>query len=67
MKNGSMNSDCGYFLDVEGCECSMFSFNEGFDIFCDGRCSSYDGKKICFLKYEYLIFENLWINEFLVA
>lgn len=46
MKNGSMNSDCGYFLDVEGCECSMFSFNEGFDIFCDGRCSSYDGKKI---------------------
>lgn len=48
MKNGSMNSDCGYFLDVEGCECSMFSFNEGFDIFCDGRCSSYDGKNFVF-------------------
>uniref|UniRef100_K1S3Z7 Gametogenetin-binding protein 2 n=1 Tax=Magallana gigas TaxID=29159 RepID=K1S3Z7_MAGGI len=43
MKNGSMNSDCGYSSDVEGCECSMPSSNEGSDILCDGRCSSHDG------------------------
>lgn len=48
MKNGSMNSDCGYSSDVEGCECSMPSSNEGSDILCDGRCSSHDGKKFAF-------------------
>lgn len=48
MKNGSMNSDCGYSSDVEGCECSMPSSNEGSDILCDGRCSSHDGNKFTF-------------------
>lgn len=50
MKNGSMNSDCGYSSDVEGCECSMPSSNEGSDILCDGRCSSHDGNKFTFSK-----------------